>query len=193
MKIKSTTFLTVFLAIAELFVVLLSWVLSSTTMMNLRSLLSTEGIRWFLGHYHDIVLTPVLVWILLFSMAFGVLIDSHILKRANNYRSRVGFRIACMVLLIYIAIIALLVAIPHAILLSATGSLYPSPFSKAFFPLVAFGILMMGVSYGVVARTYVRPTDVIQALLNGIYKGAPLLLIYILFIQLYYSLLFVFV
>ena len=39
------------LLMAECLLFILSWLLSATMMEDVRSLLSSEGIRWFLGNY----------------------------------------------------------------------------------------------------------------------------------------------
>ena len=81
--------------------------------------------------------------------------------------------------------------IPHAVLLSATGSLWPSPFSAAIAPMCAFGIMLLSVVFGYVAGTYRNMSDVYQSLIGGIRDGASVLLFYVLVGQLYYSLLFI--
>lgn len=192
MKTKLTTLAVVVLASSELVLVLLSWVLSATSTGYVRSLLSSEGIRWFLGHYAEIVLSPLLVWIVLLSVSCGVVSASRVLAPATSYRERMGRRVALTLLLLYVAAVLSLVLAPHAILLSASGSVLPSPFSKAFVPIVAFGMLIGAVAYGVVARTLSSLRAIIDAMLKGISMGAPFLLCYLLLAQFVESLRFVF-
>ena len=59
------------LGVAELVLVLLSWVLSVVTTMEVHSLLSSEGVRWFFGSFTDFLATQYLVWLLLIAMAGG--------------------------------------------------------------------------------------------------------------------------
>ena len=56
------------LALAEVMLILVSWLLTAAVPeASMRSLLSSEGIRWFFGHFSDNLATPVLVWLLLVS------------------------------------------------------------------------------------------------------------------------------
>ncbi len=178
---------------AELLLMLLSWILSAAMPMSgVRSMLSGEGIRWFLGHFAHVLATPVLVWLLLLAMAYGSIRHCGIFEDRSSYRSRRALWLSALYLIIYIGVVLLMAVMPHAVLLSATGDLWPSPFSASLVPLVAFGLLSMGVVYGVVAGTFLSFSDVYDALLHGIRQAAPLLLFYVLAAQLYYSLRFVF-
>lgn len=178
---------------AELLLMLLSWILSAAMPMSgVRSMLSGEGIRWFLGHFAHVLATPVLVWLLLLAMAYGSIRHCGIFEDRSSYRSRRALWLSALYIIIYIGVVLLMAVMPHAVLLSATGDLWPSPFSASLVALVAFGLLSMGVVYGVVAGTFLSFSDVYDALLYGIRQAAPLLLFYVLAAQLYYSLRFVF-
>ena len=185
--------LALLLVLAELLLVLLSWILSAAMPMSgVRSMLSGEGIRWFLGHFADVLATPVLVWLLLLAMAYGSIRHCGIFEDRSSYRSRRAVWISALYLIIYIGVVLLMAVVPHAVLLSATGNLWPSPFSASLVPVIAFGLLSMGVVYGVVAGTFLSFSDVYDSLVHGIRQSAPLLLFYILTAQLYYALRFVF-
>ena len=97
-----------------------------------------------------------------------------------------------VLLVLYIALLLLLTVTPHAVLLSATGGLWPSAFSRALVPIVSFGIIILAVSYGAVTRHFTSLTEVWQSLSDGIAAAAPLLVLYVLLMQLYSSLCFVF-
>ena len=56
---------------ANLLLVILSWILSAVGVESVRSLISGEGVRWFLGHYVDIIGTPMLAWLLLLSVSYS--------------------------------------------------------------------------------------------------------------------------
>ena len=192
MKNKLITPLLVALALAELLLVFLSWILSVTTTADIHSLLSGEGLRWYLGRLNDIMLSPVLVWILLLSVSAGCLHKSRVLSHHRSYWEKLAFRMSLFVLLLYCALLVLLAAMPHAVLLSATGQLLPSPFIHAIVPLLSFGLLVVSVCYGLITRTFASVSDIIEAACYGLAKSAPLLLIYLLAVQLYASLRFVF-
>ena len=109
---------------------LVSWLFSAAyPTSGVRSLLSAEGLRWLMGHFSDLLATPLLVWIVLCSIAWGCLSRSCLLHRPTNYRERRAQFMALLLLGIIVGVMVLLTAIPHAVLLSAVGGLWPSPFS----------------------------------------------------------------
>ena len=170
-----------------------SWLLSAAIPASgVRSLLSSEGLRWFLGHFSDVLGTPVLLCLLLLLMAYGCLRGCGILRYRSSYRQNRALMITLFLSVVYVAVVVLLGMMPHAILLSATGTLWPSPFSAAIVPLLAFGITLLSAVYGYVAGSYRNMSDIYQSTINGIRNGAPFLLFYVLIGQLYYSLKFIF-
>ena len=183
--------------IAETLLVILSWLLSAMRVEGVRSLLSSEGIRWFFSSFNDLIASPVLVWLLLLLCAFGCLQKSRVTTifggtKAINFRDRLALYVALAFLLIYVAIIILLTLMPHAILLSATGHLFPSAFSRSLVPIIAFGICLFSVAFGMMAGVMKNLSDILQALSFGIAKGAPLLVFYLFAVQLVGCLRFVF-
>ena len=177
---------------AEALLIILSWILSTTMTEGVRSLLSSEGIRWFFGSFTGIIASPLLVWLLLSLIAIGSVQKSGLTAWKRHYRDRLALRVATVSLLIYLTLIALLTFLPHAILLSATGDLFPSAFSRSLVPIIAFGICVLSITYGVVSGRLKSLSSVIHSLSYGIEKGAVLLVLYILLIQFYESLRFVF-
>ena len=177
---------------AQLLLMLVSWLLAAANPASgVRSLLSSEGLRWFLGHFSDVLGTPVLLCLLLLLMAYGSLKNCGILQFKSSYRQSRALIITLLLFVVYVGVIVLLVMIPHAVLLSATGSLWPSPFSAAVVPLFAFGMTLLSTVYGYVAGSYFNMSDVYQSLIDGIRCGAPWLLFYVLLGQIYYSLQFI--
>ena len=72
MKIDSSIFNKRFMAftalvllLAELVLILLSWILFAIGEEEVRSLLSSEGIRWFVGGFTTMVSSPLLVWLII--------------------------------------------------------------------------------------------------------------------------------
>ena len=177
---------------AEALLIILSWILSTTMTEGVRSLLSSEGIRWFFGSFTGIIASPLLVWLLLALIAIGSLQKSGLTAWQRNYRDRLALRVATVSLLIYLGLIALLTFPPHAILLSATGDLFPSAFSRSLVPIIAFGICVFSITYGVVSGRLKSLSSIIHAMSFGIERGAVLFVLYILLIQFYESLRFVF-
>ena len=183
--------------IAETLLVILSWLLSAMRVEGVRSLLSSEGIRWFFSSFSDLVASPVLVWLLVLMCALGCLQKSRVTtifsgKKSINFRDRLALYVALAFLLIYVVIILLLTLMPHAILLSATGHLFPSAFSRSLVPIIAFGICIFSVAFGLMAGVMRNLSDILQALSFGIAKGAPLLVFYLFAVQLVGCLRFVF-
>ena len=185
------------IVIAETLLVILSWLLSALRLEGVRSLLSSEGIRWFFSSFNDLVASPVLVWLLLLMCALGCLQKSGVIPifgrtKAINFRDRLALYVAIAFLLIYAVIIILLTLMPHAILLSATGHLFPSAFSRSLVPIITFGICIFSVSFGLMAGVMRNVSDILQALSFGIAKGAPLMVFYLFAVQLVECLRFVF-
>ena len=181
------------LLIAEAVLILVSWILSAMRVEGVRSLLSGEGVRWFFGHFTTMVGSPWLACLVLLLVAFGCLQKSGLFSRPHtSYRDRLALRVTVVFLVIYVGVVLLLTAIPHAVLLSSTGNLFPSPFSHSIVPILSFGMILISVSFGMVSGRFETLSDVLDALSFGCRKGAPLFIFYILAIQLYESLKFVF-
>ena len=178
--------------VAELLLVILSWLISATRLDGVRSLISSEGIRWFVGEFTYTLASPLLVWLLLALVALGCLQRSGLMSRGRGYRDRVALRVSLSFIIIYVVIICLLTLMPHAILLSVTGSLFPSAFSRALVPIICFGVGVLSISFGMVSGRLHTLTDILDALTFGLQQGAPLIILYIMFFQFYASLLFVF-
>ena len=79
--------LVLLLMVAELLLFILSWLLSATRMEGVRSLLSSEGIRWFFGYFTQMVASPLLVWLLLGLCAYGCLQRSGLLSLLTSHLS----------------------------------------------------------------------------------------------------------
>ena len=196
--------LVLFLSEALLFI--LSWLLSATRMDGVRSLLSSEGIRWFFGTWQTLFASPLLVWLLLCLIAWGSLRKSGLMRSVQSggskfftfhfsllpFRDRLALRVSLVFLVIYLVILALLTLTPHAILLSATGHLFPSAFSRSLLPVIAFGVCLVSITFGLVSGRLRSLADILDALSTGIAHGAPLIVIYLFAIQLFESFLFVF-
>ena len=181
------------LLVAEAVLILLSWILSAMRVEGVRSLLSGEGVRWFFGHFTTMVGSPWLACLVLLLVAFGCLQKSGLFSRPHtSYRDRLALRVTVVFLIIYVGVVLLLTAIPHAVLLSSTGNLFPSPFSHSIVPILSFGVILISVSFGMVSGRFETLSDVLDAISFGCRKGAPLFIFYILAIQLYESLKFVF-
>ena len=190
-------FITCSLLLLQIMVVILSWMIKTIyPEFNGRSLLSGEGVRWFLGNFTNNVASNILVWIILIGLSWGAIRASNILqvfKRSHtlSYRERLGFRVVLIEIMIWFIVIALLSFIPHAAMLSITGQLFPSSFSKSIVPLIAFIALFSSITYGLIIGRLRKGNLIIEALSNGIKQIAPYIIIYIILVQLIYSIKFV--
>ena len=176
------------LFVAQLLLMLVSWLLSAAFPdSGIRSLLSSEGLRWFFGHFSHQLATPLLLCLLLLTMAYGVFRRSGILTYRATFRERRALTMTLLLAVVAVAVILLLTAVPHAVMLSAMGTLWPSPFSRALLPMLCFIVIALTAFYGIMAGYLNNLSDVYDALLYGIRQGAPLLLFYLLIAQLFLS------
>ena len=189
---RSLPYIALTLAVGELLLVLGSWILSAALPMSgIRSILSGEGIRFFLGHFADLLATPLLVWLLLLAMAYGVVLRSGVISGARSFRSSRARLIALLFAAAYLAVVMLMALVPHAVLLSASGTLWPSPFSASLVPLTAFGLAMVAAVYGIVAGTITSLADIYESFVDGLRRAAALLPICLLLVLICESLRFI--
>jgi aminobenzoyl-glutamate transport protein len=180
------------LFVAQLLLMLVSWLLSAAFPdSGIRSLLSGEGMRWFFGHFSHQLATPVLVCLVLVLMAYGTFRHCGLLHYRSTYRERRALTMTLLLTVVAVMLLVLLAAIPHAVMLSVTGSLWPSPFSRALLPLLSFIVIALSAFYGIMAGHFANLSNVYDALLDGIRQGAALLLFYLLTIQLYLSVFYI--
>jgi hypothetical protein len=202
------------LLVAQLALILLSWLVTAAfPELPMRSVLSSEGIRWFFGSFVSNQLSPLLIYFIMAVMAVGACVRSRLydalretlsntrssLTTSSNhqhkvhYREKVGLRIALVEFIVYVIIMILLTAIPHAILLSVTGQLFPSSFSSSFIPSLSLIIIIMSLTYGVASGTIDSVAKMHKVLVGGLEVGSRLVPSYVVGIQLYMSIRYVFI
>lgn len=182
------------LAIAEILVIVGSWVLGVLMPdSGLKSMLGSDGIRWFLGGFTSFVSGNVLAWILLLSMAWSSIKASGIFSKhhLSTLNDRVAMACTVVALLFCVAVLLLLTAVPHAALLSISGSLYPSPFSQSVVAVVSFISIFISIVYGVMSGRYHTLADVFVPLRRGVGSSAWLVVIYVFAAQLIYTVLYI--
>lgn len=197
---SSLPYIALGLGIAIVILILLSWIITAAMPdYAMRSLLSPEGIRWFFGHFTGNLANPFLVWLVLGTIAYGAIKESgllftllHYKERIKEYPVRAGMRMVLSELIVFCIVIALLTLIPQAILLSVTGGLFPSSFSQSIVPILAFATSVMGVSYGLVSGRLHSLADVFGCLVSEFSHAGKWFLIYVLAVELYFSIGFVF-
>lgn len=197
---NSLTYVALTLALAMVALVFLSWIITAAIPdMPLRSMLSAEGVRWFFGHFADNLATPVLVWLVLGTIAYGSMRDAGLLStlmqlksRMREYSERIALRIVLAELIVFIIIMCLLTVVPQAVLLSVTGKLFPSSFSQSIVPVMCFAVCVISISYGIVSGRLHTVKDVFSCLISGFGSAGKWFLIYVLAAELYFSIGFVF-
>lgn len=192
--------LAVVMIVLQLALALFSWIINAIEpSLPVRSMLSGEGLRWLFGRFVPTLSSPLLVWLLVCSVAWGTLLRSRLYdvvrlllsRQPVPFRCRHALITSAALLLAIILAVALLTLLPHAELLGVTGGLYPSAFSDGFVPFLAFTVTVVSVVYGVVSGELKSVQAVYASLYYGLRLSAPLFPLYILAMQLYDSMLFV--
>ncbi|MFR5271186.1 MAG: hypothetical protein ACLTGI_12620 [Hoylesella buccalis] len=102
MKSKAFAIVTFSLGIVQILLILVSWFITATMPMSpVRSLLSSEGIRWFFGQFTYNLASPLLVWLILAGMALGALKQSGLSKAftpsaRKEYRQRFALKLVLL-------------------------------------------------------------------------------------------------
>ncbi len=183
--------------VLQILVILGSWFVTVMfPTLPVRSMLSSEGIRWFLGQYTSNLASPLLVWLVLSGMTYGALRSSGLSRAIMHfsnisYRQRFALKVVVAELIFFAIVLFLMTFLPQAILLSVTGELFPSSFSRSLIPIVCFLLTLFSITYGLINASFSSLTDIFYSLTSGITAISPWLVIYVFVIQLYYSILFV--
>lgn len=191
------------LALLQLMLILVSWLwVAASPDTAVRSLLSSGGIRWFFGTFVHNEASPLLVWIVLGTMAVGSIRGSGVGKalltrlssRYGRLSSQQSFALKSTFLLFLLEVVAiLLLTLPsHAVLLSVTGDLFPSSFSDALIPILAFICVTTAIFYGLLSGRIHRLPDLVECICHDAHWLMPLLIIYVLASELWYSFIFIF-
>ena len=196
MKTKITTYSVVTLAILLILLVIGSWLVSILfPALEVRSMISGEGARWFLGTYSSFLASAPTSWMVIIGVTWGVMSESGMIRcvadKHRKYRERLALYSAIVLFSLYVIAVALLSVVPHAVLLSADGNLFPSPFSRSIIPLSGFGLFLSSAIFGIISGNTPRPSDVVLAMLSGITSVAPILVIWLFLSQFVMSLRFV--
>jgi aminobenzoyl-glutamate transport protein len=189
---KALGYVALLLLLCQLSAILLSWILNAAGVTMVRSLLSAQGIKWFMGSFVDNISSPLLVWLLLLSIAYGALRYSGLIsvftKDGNASRRTFALRVVIAEICVFVIVLLLLSVAPHALLLNAMGELFPSSsFSRCLVPYIAFCVCFISVSYGSLSGRYDDVADIFRSLTVGIEQSSHLLFLYILVAQLYFS------
>lgn len=165
-----------------------SWVVQAADSTWLhRSLLSTAGVRWFFSHVEDALATPTLLAFVLSSFTLSAVVRSGfwlavfrwLRHRKASSQEQFALFMAVLVLVAQVLGMVLLTALPHAILLSVTGALFPSSFSMGLLPTSLFMLTVVALVYGVLSGTLRTPFEIVRAICTPDDWLKPLLLCYV--------------
>lgn len=186
------------LIVAQALLVVGSWILTAAKPnIHMRSILGSDGLRWLFGTFVDNISTPMLVWMLLLGVALGLLWASGLPRALRSYRKITGYeRMALLVVLwevvaIVVAIV-LLAFVPHAVLLSALGTLLPSSFSASAFPMFTFTLSIIAITYGSITGAFRSVAGMFVTMSDGVGALSPLMVLYAIGMEFYCSLVWVF-
>ena len=174
-----------------------SWIITAIwPNYAVRSLLGNEGLRWLLGSFGDNVSTPFVVWILLSGGMCGMLHTSGLwqtvsrYKRTNDYERMalwiVGWEFVAM--LVFVAFVAF---VPHALLLSAVGTLFPGLFSHSIVLIIICVGCIAAATYGCMVGKFRSAVDLFMAFNGGLAQTAPLVILYFATAEFYSSVVWV--
>lgn len=156
-------------------------------LVRVRSLLSPEGLRWFLRH----VITNFMGFealgpVLLLAASVGVWLHSGLVDayRRRYIRGRLSARRcretecrqlsrkerralqgAMLAGLLYVAVLLLATFSPWAVLRGIDGGLLRSPLADGFPLLFAAGAVLMGLFYGCISGRYQSDSDVVEGMI----------------------------
>ena len=189
----------------QLLIVFSSWLITAAfPEVNINSLLSGRGLRWFAGQFTNNLKSNMLVWLILLSIDWGVYKTSglhnilcKLLRRHYNfselrYRERVGIRLVLFGFLCFIALSIVFTMLPEAPLLSVTGSLFPSSFSSGLVPALSLIVVVSSLSYGIACGKLKTLSEIYNSISSGLMFCSKLFPMYILLVQLFYIIVYVF-
>lgn len=185
----------------QVLLIVASWIITSAMPdIPMRSLLSAGGIRWFFGNFTSNLDTTLFVDLILLVIAFGSMYSSGLADTIRNivrrkrlrYFESVAIWVVAIELIISIVVVILLTLVPHAILLSVTGHLFPSSFSHSIIPIISFILLICSLSFGIISSRFNNLEQVYESLVCGLRKCVWIVPIYVFAMELYSSILFVF-
>lgn len=181
----------------------LSWI-GSAMGYPLYNLFSEEGVRWFYAHMHERFTTSLLAVVFPVVLICGSLIRSglgQLLKdicRIKGRRTRITYRqktalmIAGIFFAVYFIIMLLLVLLPQAVLLSATGHIWPSPFAYGILPVSALGIQITAMIYANLSNHLHGLSETLSVMYWGIQRYAIWIFITLMVAQVIHSIIYIF-
>lgn len=181
--------------------ILVTWIINAAMPeLSLHTILSSEGIRWFLGSLVPNQVHWSLIWIIFLTMALGTSYESGLLEAIKKilspknleYRQRLAIRVILFEGTLSLIALVLLTCTPHAILLSITGTLFPSSFSSSIVPVSSILLTIFALSYGAVCGSIKNIFNAYSTTIKGLRPLLWILPIYMLVMELIQIILYIF-
>ena len=179
----------------EVFVIILSWMISTLRPdLSVNSLMGSDGVRWLFATSVSNVISEPLAWLLLLSVGLGLLVKSGLLSFGKNrddvrkpflFQHKLALRIVFGEMVIVMVMMFLLTCLPHAVLANVNGDLFPGPFSKSIVSTLTATVSVCSISYGVICGTFGNITSIFNAIVWGIRCVAPLIPVLMMFLEVY--------
>ena len=175
----------------EIVAIMVVWIASAANPFgSFNNPLSAEGVRWMFRNLMAAMVSKWLVALLLLAMSWGSLKESGlwnaVVQRTKSggaslhYRERMGLRVVALITLVFVVTLSLLTMLPEALLLSATGGLFPSPFSEAVVPAISLWLTSASITFGIVKGSFRSVPDVFGSFFAGISRSAPFIVLMML-------------
>lgn len=165
----------------------ISWV-GNIYGLPVKSLLTQESIRWEVRNVTANFVTSPVADILCLCMGLGLMqyggLRKDLLMTYRSVKQRRALVIVALTALAYLLAIVATIAYPHAILLSATGSVLRSPFTEGLVFILSLGCGITGLVYGIASGQIRSLKDVLSGLSYLIAHIAPYLVVLFLASQL---------
>ena len=160
MNNKHISYLCLCVVVVEIVAIMVVWIASAANPFgSFNNPLSAEGVRWMFRNLMAAMVSKWLVALLLLAMSWGSLKESGlwnaVVQRTKSggaslhYRERMGLRVVALITLVFVVTLSLLTMLPEALLLSATGGLFPSPFSEAVVPAISLWLTSASITFGI--------------------------------------------
>lgn len=194
---KYCAIFSILLMLLQALLILVSWIVSAVApSCGIHSLISAGGIRWLVGSFADNLSSPVLVYIVLGAISLTTFINSGLpsvfcKSSTLSMQQKFALRVMAVEFLMFVICIVYLTAIPHAVLLSVTGDLYPSSFSNGFIPLLCFELFVLSLIYGIFGGGITTTSQFWDCVTSGSNKLFAVFFLYVLVVNFYSSFVFV--
>lgn len=200
MKSKTIAWICLFVVSLEVAAITTAWIVSSIDPMGaFKNPFLGDFVRWMFRNMMSLMASEWLVALLLVSMSVECVRGSGLFLSVRklftqgkmqahdiHYREMMGLRLAAVVSMLFFVVLVVLTMLPEALLLSATGELFPSPFSSAVVPALCLWLISVSVLFGIVKGSYNSLTDVFSCFFDGIRRSAPLIVLLMLSLHCFY-------